>query len=134
MEASRSPRRARVSSPLALPGGVNDQCHGWTGHLRKNGGLVLSPPSVFVVYWDGFWTAAAINLMNDFFIDILAGGDWIDGLGQYGVSHGTLRGSVAIADPPPVSLTKDQLQQHLTTGLDDGTIPIRPASRETSLL
>jgi hypothetical protein len=89
---------------------------------------------VFVVYWDGFWTAAAINLMNDFFIDILAGGDWIDGLGQYGVSHGTLRGSVAIADPPPVSLTKDQLQQHLTTWLDDGTIPIRPASRETSLL
>src|SRR5919197_3923881 len=135
------PRIAAPAKPDAPPRslqvleGVNDKCHTWRGRLDKHGGLVLSSPRVVAVYWDPFF-ADPVNVarMDQFFRDI-GRTVWLRGQQQFGVRPPlTLVTSVVITTPAPTKLTRDQLKDFLVARLDDGTVGVKPAGRETSLL
>jgi hypothetical protein len=135
------PRIAAPAKPDAPPHalqvleGVNDECHTWRGRLDKHGGLVLSSPRVFAVYWDPFFADSAnVARMDQFFRDI-GKTVWFQGQRQFGVRPPlTLVGSVVIGTPAPTKMSRDQLKDFLVARLDDGTIGVKPAGRETSLL
>jgi hypothetical protein len=116
-------------------GGANGGCHGYGGGVQAQGGLVLSAPSVTVIYWDPYFTStpAAATLMNQYITELL-GGTFMNGLQQYGVGRGTLAGSVTIdmtTYPAPATIDENGLKSQLVQWFKDGVLT-PPAVNEAS--
>src|SRR5215472_4868405 len=105
---------------------VNDSSHGWTGHVPRNRGNVMAQPKVHAIYWDETYFhagsnpgPAAVDLMNQFFKDILTSDYFMRALQQYGVGLGHFLNYTVIppdqVNPPRgTELTDEDIEQYLT--------------------
>jgi hypothetical protein len=97
-------------------------------------GRVIPQPEVFAIYWGSYFTSnpGAVDLMNQFLTDLVTG-PYLNGMRQYGVSAGSLAGSVVIdlaAYPAPVQLKPSAAQSQLIAWLDAGVVSAKPAGNE----
>jgi hypothetical protein len=120
-------------------GGVNSQCHAYTGGVSVNSKRILRAPSVVLVLWGSYYksnpdvVSAAKTLITD-----LATGPFMNGLAQYGVGPGSLKGAVVVdtdsSNPAPQSLNEVQMVNQLKTWIKGGSISPAPAVEESNLL
>jgi hypothetical protein len=111
----------RVAKAKNGEGGVNDDCHNYTGGVTKHDGRVLARPFVYPIFWGSAWSKrgptgaitwqhGALTSIVDF-INALSG-KWLEGLSQYGVqSIGVFPGEpdTLAAGTDPTKLTGAQI-------------------------
>jgi hypothetical protein len=91
------------------------------------GGLVVSTPQVYLIYWGGAWTAAPTPTAAEVTdaVRTLMASSYLTGLTQYrGSGHGVLRGSALVtSSDPPDGFTDDQVAHFVDAQLNAGTVP-----------
>jgi hypothetical protein len=117
-----------VTSGTALSASANDSA-GRHARFVDNGGLVLSSPQLYLIYWGTPWrpytpaepTARQITGAVRKLLD----GAYLTGLTQYrGSGHGSLRGSKVVASSdPPDGFTDDQVAAFVDAQITAGTVP-----------
>lgn len=116
-------------------GGTNDGCHGNTDGVDPNLRAILAHARVLVVCWGSFYEnvdafSNAFQLCKD-----LVTGPYVNGLAQYGVGRGTMKGQGRIADPnPPATLNEDEARDRITAFVSSFSPEEQPAVNEESLL
>lgn len=102
-------------------------------HLSYNGGPLLQKVQVFLIFWGAQWQTAAsaaplVQQIKQFFADILVS-SLLDQLAEYNVpgkviGHGSVTGSVIIANGAPVGSVSDSaVKAQLTKWIKAKTIP-----------
>jgi hypothetical protein len=125
----------------ASVGGVNDQCHTYTGGVSANSKRILRAPRIVLVLWGAYYNdnadvvSTAKQLMTD-----LATGRFMNGLVQYGVGSGSLEGTIVIntdsTNPAPQTFSDVQMVAQLKAWISSSpaTISPAPAVNESNLL
>jgi hypothetical protein len=99
--------------------------------LTYRGGPLLSAVEVFTIFWGSAWQGAQAQVaqqLNDFFLYVVSS-PLLDQLAEYStatvnIGHGTLAGSVTIADSEPGPTVTDAAIQAVIQGwISQGTVP-----------
>ena len=120
-------------------GGGGSTCAGWSGEVPANDRHVLRQPVVTPVFWGHFYatTPDAVSETTRLLSD-LAGGRFMDGARQYGVSKGSVDSPVVVdvvaPDREPTTLSDTDILVQLQDWLDKGTVAPPPAAREKNRL
>jgi hypothetical protein len=127
-----------LSSGAALTASAADQPAGsgaWSvtepsGRHAKfvdRGGLVVSTPQLYLIYWGGAWRVAPTPTAAEVTdaVGTLMASAYLNGLTQYrGSGHGTLRDSTVVAaSDPPDGFTDKQVAEFVDAQLTAGTVP-----------
>jgi hypothetical protein len=90
----------------------------------NHGGPVLAQPQVELVYLGQAWTSdTSLQTQVNQFAQYLVGSPFMDVLAQYGVSHGTVAGSVVVPDALGGNVSPLQIQNTLSLDIANGTLP-----------
>jgi hypothetical protein len=132
---------SRLRTESARVGGVNSQCHTYTGGVPANSKRILRAPRIVLVLWGAYYNdnadvvSTAKQLMTD-----LATGRFMNGLVQYGVGSGSLEGTIVIktdsTNPAPQTFNDVQMVAQLKAWISSSpaTISPAPAVNESNLL
>jgi hypothetical protein len=126
----------RISSAEGLRA-VNTDCHSLSLQVPANDKHVLRRPRVIPIMWGhSYATARRTSRQLGGLLRDLATGRFMNGLAQYGVARGSVASPIIvdITGTEPTTLSRDDIQDQLTTWLDDGTVSPKPAVNERNRL
>lgn len=124
---------------IADEGGVNGQCHDYTGGVKANNARIISNPGIVLILWGNYYNirADALTSAQTLMTDLVTGA-FMNGLAQYGVAPGSLVSSVVIdtnaQNPAPKTIDENQLQDKLINWIKAGTVSPTPSVNEANLL
>jgi hypothetical protein len=122
-----------------VEGGVNGQCHTYTGGVKAGQKHIMRSPRVVVIFWGHNYVTntnvvtSVVQLVSD-----CVTGPFLNGLVQYGVGRGSVAGQFVIDtnqnNPAPATLDEKQAQTQIISWLNAGTVTPAPAVDETNVL
>ncbi len=126
----------RVSTCVTgtVAGGVNDDCHSYTGGVKAGKKRIMRTPHVVAIFWgqNSNDATALGQLLSD-----LVKGPFTNGLVQYGVGRGSVT-TITVNDdqknPAPATLDRPQVPDQLNKWFQDGTVSPAPSVNEMNLL
>jgi hypothetical protein len=129
---------SRVSMGLGQAG-VNCQCHTLNVQVPPKFKHIMPNPRIVLILWGNYYaTNPAVGTSATQLITDLVTSRFMNGLAQYGVVRGAVKGqSIVINIPPPTpdptNLTRDAISIQLSNWIQAGIVPA-PAVNEVNLL